>query len=109
MSEKKLSNGEKSTYLKVLLMLTSTMAFNNGDFAEKNCKPSSRYAGLTSPHNLPPTEVNKKEREGFWGHPRPRQRGRAPLHSLFMRGCQTAASQNKRRAIPVLRDGSSLT
>src|SRR6266851_7028292 len=96
--EKFLSNDEKSSCLKVLLMLTSTMAFNNGDSAAKKCKPSSRYAGLTSPHNLPPTEANKKEREGFWGHPRPRQRGSAPLHSPFMRGCQTATSQNERRA-----------
>jgi len=32
---KNLSNDEKSTYIKVLLMLTSAMAFNNGDSAQR--------------------------------------------------------------------------
>jgi hypothetical protein len=44
-----LSNDEKSSYLKVLLMLTSTMAFDNGDSAAKKCKPSSRYSIITIP------------------------------------------------------------
>ena len=33
--KKNLSNDEKSFYLKVLLMLMSAMAFNNGDSAQR--------------------------------------------------------------------------